>query len=768
MAVATDGGIAIPRIPDLLRTPDDLEKLTNLKADIVRKKADVDARLREGLTQHLETTQNGMSTLAEGQKLVGQIKDEMKSIHDLCEQAQAIRKDFPQIDYLARVHRNFEATRAMQAGLDSFEKDCSEVMGLLEADEQEEELQPNLLEAHMKLTKLRDFRDEALDQIAKAKDESLSHTLEEWFEPLDRAIDMFDAHIGAICMQILSLVQQGNDGLVVRLAIVLNAEEKNDERVRALLDAQKDHQDLVSKFTSFTIGPKSIRGYKEKFLRAVELVVQEKFKDIQDDFAEDPEKLVKLTKFFFNDLNAVKLGMQKLFPKKWKILKTYVNIYHKTMREFLLSYADSQDISPPQMLGVVHFIDPYYERMAKLGVPKDDLTPHVLDNREGDLVREYRNLITTKLTEWIERMYVTDRKNFLARSPDAIEQDAGGHFRTKTLGDMWRMLHDQTDLAGSSRREDVVEGVMSSMCSALKSRQQQWQRLITEELERYKNPTPELKESMQPLQEHLLAIANDQIACVDDSPEMVNDIAAQAGYLTRFRDHFTNLETPPSARFQSTNGTTEIEALRDGYVDLATHAMATFVKLIFMVDFSTIVGELFVPTKWYQERAMEQIISTFEDYISDYHSVLHPSLQDILVTEIADNLLITYLTSITRNRGVKFRRQDPFSARFRDDVLAAFDFFQKQSPEVFNESIKPSWKAVNYTVQLLESEKSAVPGVYEAFKRDFWDLQLSWVEAVIKTRDEWDRNMINAVKRAAAGTYGDRGQETVMGKVTVK
>lgn len=768
MSVSADGGVAVPRIPDLLRTPDDLEKLANLKADVVRKKADVDARLREGLSQHLEATQNGMSTLSEGQKLVGQIKDEMKSIHDLCEQAQAIRKDFPQIDYLARVHRNFEATRAMQAGLDSFERDCNEVLDLLDADERDEQVQANLLEAHMKITRLRDFRDEALDQISKAKDDSLRHTLEDWFAPLDRAIESFDDHVGVICMDILNLVQGGNDGLVVRLAIVLHAEEKNDERVRALLDAQKDHQDLVSKFTSFTIGPKSIRGYKEKFLKAVELVVQEKFKGIQEDFAEDPEKLTKLTKFFFNDLNAVKLGMQKLFPKKWKILKTYVSIYHKTMREFLLAYADSQDITPPQMLGIVHFIDPYYERMAKLGISKDDITPHVLDNRESDMVREYRNLITKALTQWIDRMHVTDRKNFIARSPDTIEQDIGGYFRTKTLGDMWRMLHEQTDLAGNSEREDVVEGVMSSMCLALKSRQQQWERLITEEVDKYKTPTPELIESMQPLQEHLLAVANDQIACVDDSPEMVNDITAQAGYLTRFRDHFFNLPTPPSARFQSTNATTEVEALRDGYVDLATHAMAAFVKLIFMVDFRTITSELFIPGKWYQERAMEQMISTFDDYIGDYQAVIHPSLRDILVTEIGDNLLVAYLTSITRNRGVKFRRQDPFSARFRDDVLAAFDFFQKQSPEAFNESIKPSWKAINYTVQLLEGEKAAVPGIYEAFKRDFWDLQLSWVEAVIKTRDEWDRNMINAVKRAAAGTYGDRGQETVMGKVTVK
>lgn len=187
-----------------------------------------------------------------------------------------------------------------------------------------------------------------------------------------------------------------------------------------------------------------------------------------------------------------------------------------------------------------------------------------------------------------------------------------------------------------------------------------------------------------------------------------------------------------------------------------------------MVDFRTVTTEFFVPGKWYQERAMEQIISTFDDYIVDYQAVIHPSLQDILITEMADNLLVAYLTSLTRNKGVKFRRQDPFSARFRDDIVPAFEFFQKHNPDVFNEHIKPSWKAVNYTLQLLESEKAAVPQVYEAFKRDFWDLQVSWVEAVLKRRDEWDNAMIKSVKQVNAGTYGERGLETVMGKVKLR
>ncbi|KAL2393478.1 Exocyst complex component sec6 [Exophiala dermatitidis] len=765
VSATTSGGM--PRIQDALRTPEDLEKITGLKAEISRRKGDVDARLREGLQEHLDNTQNGMSTLSEGQKLVGQIKEEMKSIHDLCEQAQAIRRNFPQLDYLARVHRNFEATRAMQAGLDSFEKDCAYVQRLLEEDENDLDEQRNLLEAHMRLTRLRDFRDEALDQIRKGKDSSLEQTLLDWFQPLDNVVEMFDEHLGHICLNLMDLVQQDDRaGIIVRLAIVIASEEKNDARVRAIQDAQKDHQDLVSKFTSFTIGPKSIRGYKEKFLEAIKNVAESRFEVTREQFQADPDRLDKHTRWYFNDLVACRDGMQKLFPKKWRIFQTYVDIYHKQMHDFLISFVDAEDLRPPQMLGIVHYVDLYYTRMNKIGVPSAQLKPHVLDSREADLIREYRNIITKALTSWMDRMYVSDRKNFLARSPEAIEQDPDGHFRTKTLGDMWRMLHEQAQAAGDSAREDVVEGVMSAMFTALKSRQQQWERLIDEEVDRYKtNPTPELLETLQPLQDWLLAIANDQIACVDDAAgDIIDDPTAQKGYLTRFREDFARLPTPPSAKFMSTNGTTELDALRDGYVDLATHCINCFVQLIFRVDFRTILTELFVPGKWYEQQAMQRITTTFDDYIGDYSSVLHPSLLDILIEELSDALLVNYLTAIKSNRGVKFRRGEPFPAKFRDDVLAAFAFFEKY-PDSFNETIKPKWKAVNFTVQLLEADKVEVVAVYEQFKREFWDLQLSWVEGVLKTRDDWDRAMITAVKQAAATTYAERGLDTVMSRV---
>ena len=58
-----------------------------------------------------------------------------------------------------------------------------------------------------------------------------------------------------------------------------------------------------------------------------------------------------------------------------------------------------------------------------------------------------------------------------------------------------------------------------------------------------------------------------------------------------------------------------------------------------------------------------------------------------------------------------------------------------------------------------------MPEVFAAFKMDYWDLQLSWVEAVLRARDDFDRGMLNAVKARAAQIDVVRGMETIMMKV---
>ncbi|KAL4872939.1 hypothetical protein BDV12DRAFT_161020 [Aspergillus spectabilis] len=746
--------VAMPRLDDLLRHPEDLDKIIGLKAEYTQKKAAVDSQLREGLRDQLATVQRSLSALTEGQRQVSKTRDELQGIDKLCAESQNSVDDFSRIDQLAKIQRNFEATLMMKKGLESFGADLAEVEALLDEDGEDLENQPNLLRAHMQISRLRDFRDEAMDQIRRAQDPSSEDTLDDYFQGLDSVIDLFDERLGLLCMNLIPLVQSDNPGMVVRLAVVVMNEEKNDETVRALQEAQKDHQDLAGRFKSMNVGPKTVRGYKEKFIQAIKIFAQNQFEDTREEFLDDPEGLEKSFRWFFNDLFVVREGMQALMPKKWKIFKTYTDIYHGMMHDFLIKLIDDTELPAHNLLAILHWRDKYYKKMNKLGWKTADLGVDILDNRESDLIRRWQNVIINAVQEWMDRITETDTKALTNRIPDSL--DINGYFHTQTLPDMWRMLHEQVGASSSSSRSDLLEGIMDAMFRMLKARQVAWQTLFEEECAKYKAAGGDQLEGLQLLQDWLIAVANDQIACIDDNEE-----TGQFGFLTRFR---RDIESVVDPKYMASRAIPELDALRDGYVDLSTYCLSQFVDLIFSVDLRGIIPEFFTQ-KWYGDYAAKQITSTFEDYMADYSPVLHPSLTDILIEELSDELLVRYLSSV-RNKGVKFRRHtDPYTDKFKDDVLTVFAFFQKY-PDSFAGTIKQKWRLVDWLVRLLEAEKGPpVVAVYEDFKSQYWDLQLSWVETVLRTRDDFERSMVSAVKAKAAELSVERGMETLMSRI---
>lgn len=749
---------SIVKLAELLRHPDDLDKIPAMKLEYMRKKAAVDSQLRSGLKEQLEITQSGMNGITDGQRTVQLIKEEMMKIDKLCAEAQNMIRDFPNINLVSQTHQNFSAVESMRKNLDSFNDRVSQVEALLRADDADPENMPNLLAVHYELTQLRNIRDDAMEQILRADDVSAQSTLEEYFSRLDDTVDWFDEHVGTIALNLINVLVNGNNGLVVRFAVVIEAEEKSDKRVKALQEALKDHKEMAARFQSITDGAKQVRGYKEKFLQAIELHAQEQIDETKQAFLEDPSRLEKSLKWFFNDMNAVKQGMVTLMPKKWKILQTYGKIYHKLMHDFLIGMIDDPDTSSANMLSILNWPEKYYVKMAKLGFKEDQLEPQVLDGRAGELVREFRQLIIRFLDQWLDRIFKTEQKDFAERNTvegSNLDADEYGYFRTKNLVDMWRMLAEQIDAAGNSQRQDVVEGVVDAMILRLKSRQQNWQKMLDDEAAKYYSNTPEV-EGFQALQDWLVATANDQIACIDD-----NEDEGKYAYLTSFKSKFEPLV---SAQYLE-RADSEISNLKDGYVDLSTHCIAKFAQLIFAVDFKAVMPEFFTP-KWYQSTAIKQMIVTFEEYIGDYKTVLHHSLLDIFIEELADELLIRYLSCV-KNKGAKFKRQDPYKDKIFNDVLTAFELFNNNtylSPDVA-ETIKQKWRVTESFLTLLEVEKQSVPDAFADFKTNYWDLQLSWVEAVLRSRDDFDRSMLNAVKTRAAQIDVQRGLETIMSKV---
>ncbi|KAK3344311.1 exocyst complex component Sec6-domain-containing protein [Lasiosphaeria hispida] len=743
-------------LAELLRHPDDLDKISGLKSEFARKKAAVDSQLRSGLREQLETTQSGMSGLSDGQKTVQQIKDEMMKIDKICSESQNMIKDFATINLVSQAHRNFGAVEAMRRNLEAFDDRLNAASAMLREDDEDPENMSNLLAVHYELTQLRNIRDDAIEQIQRGDDPSLQSTLEDYFARLDGAIDWFDEHINLIARSLVNLVVDDNAGLVVRFALIIEAEEKSDQRVLALQEALKDHKEIAIRFQSITDGAKTVRGYKEKFLAGIKAVGEVNFKESRVEFLADSTQLEKSLKWFFNDLNTVRLGMVQLMPKKWKIFKTWTYIYHGLMHDFLVGLIDDPESTSAHTLEIISWPEKYYRKMIKLGIKQDELTPHIIDNRETELVRDFRALIIKFLDEWIDRIFKQEKKDFAERNVEGgnLDQDEYGYFRTKNLVDLWRMLREQVDAAANSKRADVVEGVVDTMFQRLRTRQQAWQKMLEDEAARYETGKIVDLDGFQPLQDWLVATANDQIACIDD-----NEDEGRLGYLSDFRKKLENIVSPQ----YMDRVDAEITTLRDGYVDLSTWCITKFAQLVFTIDFKAVMPDFFT-AKWYQSTAMARMMATFEEYVSDYRLVLHHSLVDIFIEIFAEELLVRYLSSV-RNKGAKFRRTDPYRDKIFDDLSTAFEFFSSlPNPEVGN-GIKQTWRVTESFLNLLSDEKDIVPNTFAAFKSNYWDLQISWVEAVLRARDDFERSMLNAVKARAAQVEVERGPETIMSKV---
>lgn len=745
-----------PKLSDLLRHPDDMDKIPALKLEFSRKKGAVDGQLRNGLRDQLETTQSGMTGLSDGQKTVQLIKEEMMRIDKLCSESQTMIKDFASINLVSQAHRNFGAVETMRHDLDTFNDRLGVVEGMLREDEEDKENMPNLLPCHYELTQLRNIRDDAMEQIQRAEDPSFEATLEDYFAKLDDTIDWFDDHVGLLAMNLINLVLGDNNGLVVRFAVVIDAEEKSDQRVMALQEALKDHEEMAARFQGITDGAKKVRGYKDKFLQAIRLYAEPQFEQAREEFLDDPTRLEKIMKWFFNDLNAVKIGMTPLAPRRWKIARTYANIYHKLMHDFLTGMVDDPEGSSAHTLEIISFPEKYYKKMAKIGFRQEDLTPHVIDNREAELVRDFRQLIIKFLDEWIDNIFTQEKRDFAERNTEGsnLDQDEYGYYRTKNLVALWRMLREQVDAAINSQRADVVEGVIEAMFLRLRSRQQSWQRMLEDEADRYESGKMPDLEGFQALQDWLVATANDQIACIDD-----NEDENRLGYLTSFRQKFEGHVSPQYLE----RAEQELNSLRDGYVDFSTWCIAKFAHLVFSVDFRTVMPDFFT-TRWYSNTAMKQMVVTFEEYVNEYRQALHHSLVDIFVEIFADELLVRYLSAV-RNKGARFRRADPFRDKLFNDIATAFEYFSSLASPDVAASVKQTWRVTEPFLGLLSADRDAVAEDFAAFKATYWDLQLSWVEAVLRSRDDFERSMLNAVKARAAQIEVVRGVETIMAKV---
>jgi hypothetical protein len=112
------------------------------------------------------------------------------------------------------------------------------------------------------------------------------------------------------------------------------------------------------------------------------------------------------------------------------------------------------------------------------------------------------------------------------------------------------------------------------------------------------------------------------------------------------------------------------------------------------------------------------------------------------------------------NRGAKFRASEA-AAQIRSDVAVGYGFLTEF---IDRGEVKGVWTVLEHFLALICSEKPLLGEKYDAFKQSYWDLPITWVEAVIKCRDDKSKDMLEVVR--SRGTYVPRGGEsTIMSRL---
>ncbi|KAF9005961.1 exocyst complex component sec6 [Cyathus striatus] len=732
---------AAQAIGEYLQSPDDLVKVSAFRKKLEKEKASIDARLKNGVKEQLQATRAGLKRLLSTRDYVQAIKDEMIIVEKECEDPQIRVATFDQISRVSIVHRNFESTEEMVNNLLDMAAKLSDLERMLAADSQDIlGPAPNLLVIHFQLNQLERFRNQTMHQAKKASESSRA-TLARWFERLNNVITAFDEYIIELARNILNLVRAGHPEVVVRLIKIAEVEGREDEKAVALRFVKKAAKlDAALKFKSMQANSRVLKHYRSKVIKAIAESIKVKFEEAYARDLEQPVAFLASLTWIYQDIIRIEEDVVPCFPPEYDIYSHYIREYHKSLNNVLKQISASKP-EASVLLTLFDWIKEYRQNMKELSVPSEYLEPPLLEGKEQALIDDYLHVIIQKLDEWSQNLMKTEISEFTKRE-DPPELDSEGMYGTQGAVILFQMVNQQVDLATESGQGAILARVISEVNRVMRGIQERWVKVIEGE---YKKQIEKPEEVSGGLVEYCIALANDQIKSADYTEALL-----------------ARIEPLVSEKYRVTINERLNDAI-DGYLDVAKKCMQTLIDIIFN-DLKPATKVLF-QQPWY-DGVMTQIVETMRDYMADYQSYLNPSLLELLVDDLLDNFLVTYLNALANCPKL---RMPAAAERMKQDISEVFPFFSTLKPA---KEIQPQFEVVEMVLSLLEASKDMVFLSYWSFAKVHGP-NIAFVDGLMKARGDFDRSAVSDVMDSVKRKVKDEGlkdppEPTLMKKVAVQ
>lgn len=390
----------------------------------------------------------------------------------------------------------------------------------------------------------------------------------------------------------------------------------------------------------------------------------------------------------------------------------FIREYHKALNDCLNKVMRSEP-EASVLLSMHEWIKGYKENMKDLEIPSELLEPPLLGGKEQSLIEDYLNLIIKKLDEWTANLMKTEVAAFVARE-EPPEVDSEGLYGTQGAVILFQMVNQQVDLALDSNQGMILVRVVEEINRVMRGVQDRWVKVVDTE---YKRHTDKPEEAAGGLVEYIIALANDQLKSADFAEALSARIEPLVSekYSVRIRDRLNDAV--------------------DGYLDVAKKCTQTLIEIIFN-DLKPATKQLF-QAAWY-DGITAQIIETMRDYMADYQSYLNLTLLDLLVEDLLDAYLVTYLTALANAPKLKIPSA---TERIKEDIRDAYNFFGTFKKK---KELESQFEVLEMVLSLLEASKSLAFLSYWSFAKVYGP-NVAFVEALMKARGDLDRSAVSEV-----------------------
>ncbi|GAA5833074.1 hypothetical protein JCM11251_006505 [Rhodosporidiobolus azoricus] len=753
---------AASAIAEHLSTPPTLSRIPLLRQRIHKERTQLQQTLSQRAKEQVELVKEGLQGLKDARNAVETLKEQVKEVEHQMADPRGQIEGFGKLVEVSIIHRRLTQTLEMVHSLRSMYSRLSHLSSLLASDRSDPlGPSPNLLPIHFHLTELETFRNETLAQAKKHGSGGRSAfsspdpnaalgssaaiggaagtqaTLEQYFSRLGETIEAFEAHFFRLARELVALARAGNASVAVKLCKVAEVEGARDQKAVAIRMMKKSgNLDVASRFRSLQADARTIKHYRVKVIEAVREGCKTSVEASFRRAGEVGVVWIEELEWVYDDVMVVRDELVDKFPEDWKIEEVYVKGYHKALYDFLADYVKSgPDAST--LLRLSQFTKEYRSTMIKeLEIDPSWLEPPLLDGNESSLIDGYFDLVSKKMDEWTANLMKGEVDDFVKRE-NQPEEDADGYYSMQGAVILFQMLNQQVDLALDSNQAAVLARVVDEANRVMRGVQRRWLGLLDQE---YRKHTTALEKGnpdalVGGLAEYVMALANDQIKSADFTEALNN----------RLEPLVSNKYKGPIAD--------KLNDAMDGFLDVAKRCVQILIDVVFL-DLRPATKQLLQPgSSWYtalppskriggedqQQTPMEQIVLTLKDYmVEDYQAHLNPNLFDLLIEDMLDTFLITYLVAVRKAGKLKMPQA---IERMRADIDMAFEFFLQYKQK--NE-LEGYFDVLETVLTLMSASRMMVFLDYWPFRKKYGP-NLAFTEALMKARDDLDRSAVNDI-----------------------